>query len=276
MALHGPPTSTTSMTDPLVLTETRGSVRLLILNRPSVMNSLSAALHRQLLPALEAAAQDPGVRAVVLTGAGRAFCAGQDLADPEVQSAPGEPMDARRTIETWYGPLTARLRSMPVPVIAAVNGAAAGAGASLALGCDMVIAGRSAYFLQAFAKIGLIPDAGGTWLWPRLVGRAKALGWAITGDKLPAVEAERLGLIWQVVDDADLMATVMALADKLSAMPLRAIAETRRAIDEAMPMDFGSAVAMEAVVQGDLGRQHDFIEGVTAFMAKRPPRFTDR
>jgi 2-(1,2-epoxy-1,2-dihydrophenyl)acetyl-CoA isomerase len=264
------------MTEALVLAETRGAVRVLTLNRPTVMNSLSAALHGELLPALDAAAGDPAVRAVVLTGAGRAFCAGQDLADPAVQSAPGQPMDARRTIETYYLPLTARIRSMPMAVIAAVNGAAAGAGASLALCCDLVVAGRSAYFLQAFSKIGLIPDAGGTWLWPRMVGRAKALGWAITGDKLPAAEAERLGLIWQVVDDADLMTTSLAWADKLSGMPLKAIAETRRAMDASMPMDFGSAVAMEAVVQGELGRQHDFIEGVTAFMAKRPARFTDR
>lgn len=264
------------MTEPLVLVETRGAVRILTLNRPTVMNSLSAALHRELLPALQAAAADPAVRAVVITGQGRAFCAGQDLADPDVQAGPGQPMDARRTIETWYVPLTEQIRSMPMAVIAAVNGAAAGAGASLALCCDLVVAARSAYFLQAFSKIGLIPDAGGTWLWPRMIGRAKALGWAIMGDKLPATEAERLGLIWQVVDDAELMPSALALANKLAGMPLKAIAATRRAIDQSMPMDFGSAVAMEAVVQGELGREHDFIEGVTAFMEKRAPRFTDR
>jgi 2-(1,2-epoxy-1,2-dihydrophenyl)acetyl-CoA isomerase len=264
------------MTESLILTQTLESVRVITLNRPTVMNSLSAALHGQLLPALDAAANDPTVRAVVITGAGRAFCAGQDLADPAVQSAPGEPMDARRTIETYYKPLTARIRSMPMAVIAAVNGAAAGAGASLALCCDMVVAARSAYFLQAFSKIALIPDAGGTWLWPRMMGRAKALGWAITGDKLPAAEAERLGLIWQVVDDAELMPSVLTLANKMAKMPLKAIAETRRVIDLSMPMDFGSAVAMEAVVQGELGREHDFVEGVTAFMQKRPAVFKDR
>jgi 2-(1,2-epoxy-1,2-dihydrophenyl)acetyl-CoA isomerase len=264
------------MTEALVLVETRGAVRVLTLNRPSVMNSLSAAVHAELLPALDAAASDTAVRAVVITGAGRAFCAGQDLADPAVQSAPGQPMDARRTIETYYRPLTARIRSMPMAVVAAVNGAAAGAGASLALCCDMVVAGRSAFFLQAFSKIALIPDAGGTWLLPRMIGRAKALGWAITGDKMPAAEAERLGLIWQVVDDAELMPSALALANRLAGMPLKAIAETRRVIDLSMPMDFGSAVAMEAVVQGELGREHDFIEGVTAFMAKRAPQFKDR
>jgi 2-(1,2-epoxy-1,2-dihydrophenyl)acetyl-CoA isomerase len=165
---------------------------------------------------------------------------------------------------------------MPVPVIAAVNGVAAGAGANLALCCDLVVAARSASFIQAFSKIGLVPDCGGTWLLPRLVGRARALGLAMTGDKLPAEDAERIGLIWQCVDDALLMGTVCALADRLAAMPSQALAETRRALDTAMPMDFGDALALEAAAQRRLGAAHDFAEGVAAFFAKRPAVFKDR
>jgi 2-(1,2-epoxy-1,2-dihydrophenyl)acetyl-CoA isomerase len=163
-----------------------------------------------------------------------------------------------------------------VPVIAAVNGVAAGAGANLALCCDIVVAARSASFIQAFSKIGLVPDCGGTWLLPRLVGRARALGLAMTGDKLPAPEAERIGLIWQCVDDALLMDTVASLADRLAMMPSKALAETRRALDTAMPLDFGAALALEAQVQGELGARHDFTEGVAAFFAKRPAVFKDR
>jgi 2-(1,2-epoxy-1,2-dihydrophenyl)acetyl-CoA isomerase len=165
---------------------------------------------------------------------------------------------------------------MPIPVVAAVNGVAAGAGANLALGCDMVVAARSASFIQAFSKIGLVPDCGGTWLLPRLVGRQRAIGLAMTGDKLPAEEAQRIGLVWQCVDDAALMDTALALAGKLAAMPTRALAETRRAIDEAMGSDYAAALSMEAQRQGTLGRAHDAKEGIAAFVEKRAPKFTDR
>jgi 2-(1,2-epoxy-1,2-dihydrophenyl)acetyl-CoA isomerase len=161
-------------------------------------------------------------------------------------------------------------------VVAAVNGVAAGAGANFALGCDMVIAARSASFIQAFAKIGLIPDCGGTWLLPRLAGRARAIGLAMTGDKLAAEEAARIGLIWQCVDDVALMDTAMALATKLALLPTRALAETRLAIDEAIGMDYADALSNEARRQGALGRAHDSREGVKAFVEKRPPHFTDR
>jgi 2-(1,2-epoxy-1,2-dihydrophenyl)acetyl-CoA isomerase len=190
------------MPDNLVLVDTQGPVRLLTLNRPAQLNSFTMALHGELLAALEAAAQDAAVRAVVVTGAGRGFCAGQDLADPTMVSADGGPPDVGAVIERVYRPLALRVRSMPVPVIAAVNGVAAGAGANFALGCDMVVAARGASFIQAFSKIGLIPDCGGTWLLPRLVGRAQALGLAMTGNKLPAEDAARMGMIWQCVDDA--------------------------------------------------------------------------
>jgi 2-(1,2-epoxy-1,2-dihydrophenyl)acetyl-CoA isomerase len=260
----------------LILVATAGPVRMLTLNRPAALNSFTAAMHAQLLPALNAAAEDAAIRAVVITGAGRGFCAGQDLNDAGMVAAGDGTVDVGAVIERHYRPLATRLRTMPVPVIAAVNGVAAGAGANMALCCDFVIAARSASFIQAFSKIGLVPDCGGTWLLPRLVGRARALGLAMSGDKLPAEEAERIGLIWRCVDDADLMTTVQALALKLSAMPAKALAETRRVIDEAMPMDFAGAITLEANTQRALGRGHDFAEGVAAFFAKRPPQFKDR
>ncbi|MDE2394644.1 MAG: 2-(1,2-epoxy-1,2-dihydrophenyl)acetyl-CoA isomerase [Burkholderiales bacterium] len=263
------------MSETNVLIGPPGPVRVITLNRPATLNSFTAAMHAELMPALDAAAADASVRAVVLTGAGRAFCAGQDLGDVDMSGGPGA-IDAGIVIERHYRPLATRVRTMPVPVIAAVNGVAAGAGANLALCCDFVIAARSASFIQAFSKIGLIPDCGGTWLLPRLVGRARALGLAMTGDKLPAEEAERIGLIWRCVDDAALMDTVNALAARLAAMPSKALAETRRALDEAMPLDFGAAIGLEARVQGELSRGHDFSEGVAAFLAKRTPVFEDR
>ncbi len=264
------------MNDDLVLTTTQGAVRTLTLNRPAELNSFTGAMHKQLLAALNAAAGDAAVRALVVTGAGRGFCAGQDLNDPEIATPDGSPPDVGAVIERHYAPLALRVRSMPVPVIAAVNGVAAGAGANFAFGCDMVVAARSAGFIQAFSKIGLVPDCGGTWLLPRLLGRARALGLALTGDKLSAEEAQRLGLIWSCVDDAVLMDSALALATKLAAMPSKALAETRRAFDDAAQMDYAQALALEARLQRDLGRAGDFAEGVAAFRDKRAPVFRDR
>ncbi len=253
--------------------DTNGRVVVtLTLNRPAALNSFTAAMHDVLLPALNAAAEDRQVRAVIITGAGRGFCAGQDLGDPTMAGG----MDVGAVVEKYYRPLAQRVRSMPVPVIAAINGVAAGAGANLALCCDLVIAARSASFIQAFSKIGLVPDCGGTWLLPRLVGRARALGLAMTGDKLPAEEAQRMGMIWQCVDDADLPGAAQALAQRLAAMPSKALAETRRAIDRSMVMDFGDAITLEADKQRELGNAPDFAEGVAAFFAKRPAVFKDR
>jgi 2-(1,2-epoxy-1,2-dihydrophenyl)acetyl-CoA isomerase len=179
-------------------------------------------------------------------------------------------------VERVYKPLALRIASMPIPVIASVNGVAAGAGANFALGCDIVIAAKSASFIQAFSKIGLIPDCGGTWLLPRLVGRARAIGLAMTGDKLNAEEAERMGLIWRCVDDAGLADQTMALAQRLAAMPVKALAATRRVISEAMLVDYSAALSIEARVQNDMGAQADFREGVAAFLEKRSARFNDR
>ncbi len=260
------------MSEASILTASHGAVRVITLNRPAALNSFTAQMHGLLLPALQAAADDAAVRALVLTGSGRGFCAGQDLNDPAMLAG----VDVGAVVERFYKPLAERVRTMPVPVIAAVNGVAAGAGANFALCCDFVIAARSAGFIQAFSKIGLVPDCGGTWLLPRLVGRARAMGLAMTGDKLAAEEAQRIGLIWQCVDDAALMDSALALAQRLAAMSLKALAQTRRAIDAAAPMDFGDALALEASVQGVMGRQHDFAEGVAAFLGKRTPLFTDR
>ena len=267
------------MSERLVLVTQSGAVRTLALNRPAALNSFTVDLHAQLLAALEAAAADGQVRCVVLTGTGRAFCAGQDLADPAVAPdlTPGAaPKDLGGVIEKLYGPLCLRIRSMPIPVIAAVNGVAAGAGANLALSCDLVVAARSASFIQAFTKIGLVPDTGGTWLLPRLVGRAQALGLALLGDKLPAAEAERLGLIWRCVDDAALQEETQALAQRLAAMPVKALVATRSAMDAAAQMDYGQALAQEAAIQRTLGASADYREGVEAFTAKRAPVFKDR
>lgn len=267
------------MSDALVLVTQSGGVQTLALNRPAALNTFTAALHAQLLAALESAALATDVRCVVITGTGRAFCAGQDLSDPAVAPdlAPGAPpKDLGRVIDHLYKPLCLRIRSMPVPVIAAVNGVAAGAGANLALGCDLVLAARSASFIQAFTKIGLVPDTGGTWLLPRLVGRAQALGLALLGDKLPATEAERMGLIWRCVDDASLQDEAQALAQRLAAMPVKALVATRNAMDAAVQMDYSQALAQEAAVQSQRGASSDYREGVAAFTSKRAPIFTDR
>jgi 2-(1,2-epoxy-1,2-dihydrophenyl)acetyl-CoA isomerase len=263
----------------LVLVSHACGVRTLRLNRPKALNSFTGAMHGELAAALDAAADDAEVRCVVLTGNGRGFCAGQDLADPAV--APnlepgGTATDVGAAIERYYKPLALRVRSMPVPVVAAVNGVAAGAGANLALCCDIVVAARSASFIQAFAKIGLIPDCGGTWLLPRLVGRAHALALSMLGDKLVAEDAERLGLIWKCVDDSVFESEVRALATRLASMPSRALVAARNAIDAAQGLDFGAALSREADVQRQLGASHDYLEGVAAFMAKRLPAFSDR
>jgi 2-(1,2-epoxy-1,2-dihydrophenyl)acetyl-CoA isomerase len=260
------------MNEPLLLVSSASGITTLTLNRPAAMNSFTAELHVELLSALNAAAEDHAVRCVILTGQGRAFCAGQDLADPAAE--PGKDLGA--LVSRYYQPLVQRIRSMPVPVVAAVNGVAAGAGANLALCCDMVLAARSASFIQAFSKIGLLPDTGGTWLLPRLVGPARALGLALLGDKLPAADAAAMGMIWQCVEDEALPAAAQALAARLAQLPTPALVATRQAMAEAQNLSLNEALALEGRLQTQLGHSSDFAEGVNAFRAKRLPVFTDR
>lgn len=254
-----------------------GPIRTLVLNRPAALNACTGAMLMQLREALEQVVADTSVRCLLITGAGRAFCAGQDLSDPLVAPlAEGPARDLGPMLSDYYNPLLRLLRELPVPTVAAVNGVAAGSGANLALSCDFVLAAESASFIQAFAKIGLAPDSGGTWLLPRLVGRAKALQLALLGDKLPAMEAASLGLIARCVPDAQLMSEAEILAARLAAMPTRALAETRRAMDAALLTNYADALDQEVQLQSRLGFGADYAEGVAAFGAKRAPQFSDR
>lgn len=263
------------MNEPTVLFELSDGVARVTLNRPDRLNSFNVEMHRELREALEKIAAESGARVVVLTGAGRGFCAGQDLGDRAV--APGaEAIDLGESIEKRYKPLVLALRSLPMPVIAAVNGVAAGAGANIALACDLVIASRSASFVQAFCKLGLVPDSGGTWFLPRLVGNARALGLAMLGDKLTAEQAAQWGLIWRCVDDADFKDAVDALARQLAAAPTRGLARTKQAIYESWERSLEEQLDVERDMQRELGRTQDYAEGVAAFTQKRTPNFTGR
>ncbi|MBB1075685.1 2-(1,2-epoxy-1,2-dihydrophenyl)acetyl-CoA isomerase [Rhodoferax sp. 4810] len=261
------------MTYQNILFESQGGIARLTLNRPDKLNSFTGAMHADIRAALDGVQTDKSIRVLVITGAGRAFCAGQDLADPDMALGPMQP-DIGNVVEQLYKPLILALQNLRVPTVAMVNGIAAGAGASLALACDLVIAARSAYFLQAFSKIGLIPDTGGTWFLPQRVGMARALGLAMLADKLPADKAEAWGLIWQAVDDAALQPTVDKLAAQLAAMPTKALVRTRAAMHAAPNHTLEQQLSMEAGFMRELGWSHDFVEGVTAFMEKRAPKFT--
>lgn len=250
-------------------------VARLTLNRPDKMNSFNAEMHAELRDALDRIQADAAVRALVLTGAGRAFCAGQDLADAEVRFTPGEtPPDLGDVVERHYKPLVLRLSQLRVPTIAAVNGIAAGAGASLALACDMVVAAHSAAFMLPFAKIGLIPDTGCSWVVPQRVGQARALGLALTGRKLPAVQAAEWGLIWEAVPDEAFAATVDALAAQLATLPTRALVRTRQIMEAGRSQSLEQQLTLEGQAMRELGRSADYVEGVAAFLEKRAPRFT--
>ena len=249
------------------------AVATLTLNRPDKLNSFNGAMHAELRDALDAVQADKTIRVLVITGAGRGFCAGQDLADPDMALGHLQP-DIGNVVEANYKPLVLRLQNLRVPTVAMVNGIAAGAGASLALACDLVIAGKSASFLQAFSKIGLVPDTGGTWFLPQRIGMARAMGLALLADKLPAEKAAEWGLIWQAVEDADLAATVGKLAAQLASMPTKALVRTRQALHAAPSHTLEQQLSMEAGFMRELGWSPDFAEGVTAFMEKRPPQFT--
>lgn len=253
---------------------TEGVARL-VLNRPDRLNSFNSAMHLEVRDALASLIGDSGARVLVITGAGRGFCAGQDLADRAV--APGSTaVDLGESIERNYKPLVLALRSLQIPVIAAVNGVAAGAGANIALACDLVIAARSATFVQAFSKLGLIPDSGGTWFLPRLVGTARAMGLALLGEKLPAPQAADWGLIWRCVDDAELQSVVHELAAHLAAAPTRGLARTKQALYEGWGRTLEQQLDVERDYQRELGRTEDYAEGVAAFSAKRTARFIGR
>ena len=246
----------------------------LTLNRPDKLNSFNTEMHAELRVALDSIQNDTSVRVLVLSGAGRAFCAGQDLADRAMQMVDGKMPDIGNVVETNYKPLVLRLQNLRVPTIAAVNGIAAGAGASVALACDLVVATKSASFLQAFSKIGLIPDTGGTWFLPQRIGMARAMGLALLADKLPAEKAAEWGLIWSCVEDAEFAGAVDALAKQLSTAPTKALVRTRQSMHAAPSHTLEQQLSMEGGFMRELGWSPDYAEGVAAFMAKRAPNFT--
>jgi 2-(1,2-epoxy-1,2-dihydrophenyl)acetyl-CoA isomerase len=232
-------------------------------------------MHSEVRDALAGIEDGSKARALVITGAGRGFCAGQDLGDRAVAPG-GTSVDLGDSIDKYYKPLIMTLRNLPLPVIAAVNGVAAGAGANIALACDLVIAARSASFVQAFSKLGLVPDSGGTWFLPRLVGTARAMGLAFLGEKLSAEQAAQWGLIWRCVEDAELAGVVDGLARQLATAPTRGIARTKQALYESWGRTLEQQIDVERDYQRELGRTADYKEGVAAFTEKRTPQFTGR
>ena len=253
---------------------TDGIARL-TLNRPDRLNSFNAHMHGEVRDALEQVRQDVACRVLVITGAGRGFCAGQDLGDRAVAPGASAP-DLGESIELRYKPLILGLRGLPKPVIAAVNGVAAGAGANIAFACDLVIAAKSATFIQSFSKLGLVPDSGGTWTLPRLVGPARAIGLTFLGDKLSAEQAAAWGLIWRCVEDAELAGVVDQLARQLAIAPTRGLARTKEAIYSSGLRTLEQQLDVERDFQRELGFSADYAEGVAAFTEKRAPRFTGR
>ncbi|HRK24517.1 MAG TPA: enoyl-CoA hydratase-related protein [Beijerinckiaceae bacterium] len=247
-------------------------VATLTLNRPAKLNAFSAGLHADLRSALAAAADDAGVRAVVLTGAGRAFSSGQDLTE-DLPRHPDGRFDLSGPLMRDYNPLIERLMSYPKPVIAALNGPAVGASMNIALACDIVLATRSAYLQEGFAKIALVPDAGGTWVLPRLVGFKRALALSLTADRVSADDAERMGLVYKVYDDAAFAGEVATLARRLADGPAHCFGLIKRALAGSLDNDLGQQLAIEAEMQQAAADHPDFMEGVMAFLQKRPPQF---
>lgn len=250
-------------------------VATLTLNRPEQLNSFNAAMHQEIREALEQVRQNAEVRCLLITGAGRGFCAGQDLSDRNVAPGAAAP-DLGESIEKNYNPLIRSLRDLPLPVICAVNGVAAGAGANIALACDIVLAARSASFIQAFCKIGLLPDSGGTWTLPRAVGMARAKALALLGDRLSAEQAEQWGMIWRCVDDVALQDEALKLARQLATQPTYGLALIKRALNASASNSFDAQLDLERDLQRLAGRSEDYREGVSAFMAKRTPEFKGR
>ena len=255
-----------------ILVSQEAGVLAITLNRPDKLNAFNPEMHELLRKALGRAADEPEVRAVLLTGAGRGFCAGQDLSERNVE--PGAaPIDLSVSIGSNYNPLVRRLRALPKPIVCAVNGIAAGAGANIALACDIVLAARSASFLQSFSRIGLVPDSGGSYFLPRRVGAARAMGLALLGERLSAEDAERWGLIWKAVEDATLLEEAKALATKLAAGPTRGYGLVKKALQASEDNSLDAQLDLERDLQREAGFSEDYREGVTAFLQKRTPQF---
>jgi len=261
------------MDTPHILFERADGIARLTLNRPDKLNSFNVAMHEQLRDALLQIQADKTLRVLVLTGAGRAFCAGQDLSDRAVAPG-GAAVDLGESIDKYYAPLVLALRRLPLPVICAVNGVAAGAGANLPLACDIVLAARSASFVEVFCKLGLIPDTGGTYFLPRLLGSARATALAMLGDKLSAEQAAEWGLIWKCVDDDQLAAETDRLARHFASAPTLGLARAKQALQASGLNTLEAQLDLERDFMRELGHSADYREGVAAFMAKRPPRFT--
>jgi 2-(1,2-epoxy-1,2-dihydrophenyl)acetyl-CoA isomerase len=255
-----------------ILFDITDGIATLTLNRPDKLNSFTQAMHEEVRHALHKVGTDKSVRVLVLTGAGRGFCAGQDLSDRAVE--PGaRPVDLGDSVEKNYAPLVLALRALPMPVICAVNGVAAGAGANIALACDIVLATKSASFVEVFCKLGLIPDTGGTYFLPRLIGNARAMGLAMLGDKLSAEKAEAWGLIWKAIPDEDFVAETQAMARHFASAPTKGLAFTKQALYASPHNTLQQQLTLECGMMSELGRSDDYREGVTAFMEKRAPQF---
>lgn len=255
-----------------ILFEINDGIAQLTLNRPDKLNSFTQAMHDEVRHAVHKVGTDKSVRVFILTGAGRGFCAGQDLSDRAVE--PGaRAVDLGDSVEKNYAPLVLALRGLPMPVICAVNGVAAGAGANLALACDIVLAARSASFVEVFCKLGLIPDTGGTYFLPRLIGSARAMGLAMLGEKLSAEKAEAWGLIWKAVPDEELAAETMAMARHFASAPTKGLAFTKQALYASPHNTLQQQLTLECGMMSELGRSEDYREGVAAFMEKRAPQF---
>jgi len=262
------------MTDQPILTEQRDGYRVIAFNRPDRLNAFNEAMHHALRAALDEAEADVDCRALLITGSGRGFCTGQDLNDRLAK--PGETVVLGGTLEAHYNPLVRKLRALPFPVIAAVNGVAAGAGCNIALACDIVIAANSASFIQSFARVGLIPDSGGTWFLPRLVGDARARGLALLAQELPAEKAAEWGLIWRCVDDGDLAYEAGRICEHFTAAPTQGLALIKRALDASASNDLDAQLDLERDLQREASLTPDYAEGVRAFMEKRKAKFTGR